>query len=99
MYASRQGHRMFRSSFFSAGLFVLLTGTSFLFVDKMVLTHKVVVEEPEPVREPEFRGFLGMTSLNEDQQEVVNPPDWAAFSLMSVGAVTMLYAAALPKRR
>ncbi|QDT42948.1 hypothetical protein Pan241w_30430 [Gimesia alba] len=90
---------MFRSSFFAAGLFVLLTGTSFLFVDKMVLTHKVVLEEPEPVREPEFRGFLGMTTLNEDQQEVLNPPDWAAFSMMSIGAVTMLYAAALPKRR
>ncbi|QDV51089.1 hypothetical protein [Gimesia fumaroli] len=90
---------MFRSSFFAAGLFVLLTGTSFLFVDKMVLTHKVVMEEPEPVREPEFRGFLGMTTLNEDQQEVLNPPDWAAFSMMSIGAVTMLYAAALPKRR
>ncbi|WP_339728155.1 hypothetical protein [uncultured Gimesia sp.] len=90
---------MFRSTFFAAGLFVLLTGTSFLFVDKMVLTHKVVVEEPEPVREPEFRGFLGMTSLNDDKQEVLNPPDWAAFSMMSIGAVTMLYAAALPKRR
>lgn len=91
---------MFRSSFFAAGLFVLLTGTSFLFVDKMVLSHKVTVEEeePEPVREPEFRGFLGMTSLNEDQQEVLNPPDWAAFSLMSIGAVTMLYAVALPKK-
>lgn len=92
---------MFRSSFFAAGLFVLLTGTSFLFVDKMVLSHKVTVEEeePEPVREPEFRGFLGMTSLNEDQQEVLNPPDWAAFSLMSIGAVTMLYAVALPKKK
>lgn len=90
---------MFRSSFFAAGLFVLLSGTSFLFIDKMVLTHKVVLEEPEPVREPEFRGFLGMTTLNEDQQEVLNPPDWAAFSMMSIGAVTMLYAAALPKRR
>ncbi|MEQ8854256.1 hypothetical protein [Gimesia sp.] len=90
---------MFRSSFFAAGLFVLLTGTSFLFVDKMVLSHQVTVEEePEPVREPEFRGFLGMTSLNEDQQEELNPPDWAAFSLMSIGAVTMLYAVALPKK-
>lgn len=90
---------MFRSSFFSAGLFVLLTGTSFLFVDKMVLTHQVTIEEPEPVRDPEFRGFLGMTTLNDDQQEVLNPPDWAGFCLMSIGAVTMLYAAALPKRR
>jgi len=90
---------MFRSTFFATGLFVLLTGTSFLFVDKMVLSHKVTVEEPEPVREPEFRGFLGMTSLNDEQQEELNPPDWAAFSLMSIGAVTMLYAAALPKRR
>ena len=90
---------MFRSTFFATGLFVLLLGSSFLFVDKMVLSHTVTVEEPEPVREPEFRAFLGMTTLNADQQGELNPPDWAAFSLMSIGAVTMLYAAALPKRR
>ena len=30
---------------------------------------------------------------------VIDPPDWAAFSLLSVGAVTMLYAIALPKKQ
>ncbi|QDT97445.1 hypothetical protein [Gimesia aquarii] len=98
MYVTGQGHRMFRSTFFATGLFVMLTGASFLFVDKLVLSHKVTTQEPQQVREPEFRGFLGMTSLNKDKQEELNPPDWAAFSLMSVGAVTMLYAVALPKR-
>lgn len=29
---------------------------------------------------------------------VIQPPDWAAFSLMSIGTVTMLYSIALPKR-
>ena len=34
-----------------------------------------------------------------DDQKVFDPPEWLAFSLMSVGTVTMLYAIALPKRR
>ena len=30
---------------------------------------------------------------------VIDPPDWAAFSLMSIGSVTMLYSFAVPRRR
>lgn len=82
---------MLRSVFFAGGLFVTLWGASFLLVDKMVLHAK---DESPP--EPGFRGFF--TTLNAEQQKVFDPPDWAAFSLMSVGTVTMLYAVALPKK-
>ncbi len=40
-----------------------------------------------------------MTGTNEKKQKVINPPEWAAFSLLSIGAVTMLYAVALPKKK
>lgn len=83
---------MIRSTFFSMGLFVFLWGITFLFVDKMVLTAK-----DETARPKEFRGLF--TTINADQQAVFDPPEWCAFSLMSVGSVTMLYAIALPRRK
>ena len=83
---------MLRSIFFSTGLFVFLWGVMFLFVDKLVL--KTPSEENA---EQAFRGMF--TSTNDEQQKIVDPPDWAGFSLMSIGSVTMLYAVALPKRK
>lgn len=82
---------MLRSCFFSVGLFVTLWGAALLFVDKLILTEQNDVQ-PE-------RGISAMfSSVTPERQKVVDPPDWAAFSLMSVGAVTMLYAVALPKK-
>ena len=82
---------MLRSIFFSTGLFVLLWGVSFLYVDKMILAAK-----DDGKRDSEFRGLF--TTVNADRQKVFDPPEWCAFSLMSVGSVTMLYAVALPRR-
>ncbi|MEX0715593.1 MAG: hypothetical protein WD066_03360 [Planctomycetaceae bacterium] len=87
---------MLKSSFFAGGLFVALWGVSLLFVEQIVLKES---------RGPQQRqeGFRGMFAPGDSggrgaaKDNVIQPPDWAAFSLMSVGAVTMLYAAALPK--
>lgn len=83
---------MIRATFFSLGLFVFLWGVTFLFVDKMIMASK-----DEDARPKEFRGLF--TSINADHQAVFDPPEWCAFSLMSVGSVTMLYAVALPRRK
>jgi len=83
---------MVRSIFFSLGLFVLLWGVSFLFVDKLVLN-----QSDDAARDPNFRGLF--TTLNSDKRRVFDPPEWAAFSLMSAGSVTMLYSLALPRRK
>ncbi len=82
---------MLRSIFFATGLFVLLCGAACLMVDRVVLN----IDE-KPVREPGFRGFF--SSGSSERKKVIDPPDWAAFSLMSIGSVTMLYAVALPKK-
>ena len=82
---------MLRASFFAAGLFVTLWGVTFLMVDKVVLTFK-----DEAPKNSQMRGFF--MSATPDRKQVFDPPDWCAFSLMSVGTVTMLYAVALPKR-
>ena len=84
---------MIRSIFFSGGLFVALIGGSFLMVDKIVLTAGASETEE---RTREFRGLF-MEDAGADQK-VFNPPEWAAFSLLSIGTVTMLYSIALPKR-
>lgn len=82
---------MIRSIFLSVGLFVFLWGTSLLFIDKVVLNEK-----DDTARDADFRGLF--TTVNADHQKVFDPPEWCAFSLMSVGSVTMLYAIALPRK-
>ncbi|MDB5384571.1 MAG: hypothetical protein JWM11_217 [Planctomycetaceae bacterium] len=81
---------MLRASFFAGGMFVIMLGFSTMFVDKIVLNSK-----EDPRYDPNFRGFY--TTVNENRQHVFDPPDWAGFSLLSVGGITILYALALPR--
>ena len=80
-----------RATFFAIGLFVTLSGVTLLFVDKIVLTSR-----EESVRTQGFRGMF--SQMSAPKPKVYDPPEWAAFSLLSIGAVTMLYSVALPKR-
>ena len=84
---------MLRAFWFASGVFVALWGAAFLMVDQMTFAWKV---ELVVQRDPEFRGFF--VTLNENRQRVFNPPQWVAFSLMSIGSVTMLYSIVLPKK-
>jgi hypothetical protein len=83
--------QMVRAVFFSLGLFIALWGGAFLVIDKLVLST-----DDSPAQSG-FRGLFG--GVAAARKKVVDPPDWAAFSLMSVGTVTMLYAVALPKKQ
>jgi len=83
---------MMRATFFAIGLFVALWGGAFIVIDKVELAS-----DGAPVQAG-FRGLFRRTAAPA-RKRVVDPPDWAAFSLMSVGAVTMLYAVALPKKQ
>lgn len=82
---------MLRSACFAVGLFVGLWGLSFLAIDKLVMF------QPEE-RDPGIRGMLTKQVVNKESRPIIDPPDWAAFTLLSIGSVTMLYAVALPKR-
>lgn len=88
-----KAYDMIRAIAFAGGLFVGLCGSSFLLVDEMVLNLHHEAEEPRP---KEFRGMF--MHLNEQKQKVFTPPQWLAFTLMSIGSVTMLYSIALPKK-
>jgi hypothetical protein len=83
---------MLRGTFFSVGMFIALWGVSLLFVDKLVVN---VADDSQ--RTPGFRGMLN--NQPQQKQRVIDPPDWVSFSLLSVGAVTMLYAVALPRKQ
>ena len=85
---------MLRATFFSIGMFIALWGASLFFVDKIVLK----VADDAGARPPGFRGMLA-NQAQQKQQRVIAPPDWVSFSLLSVGAVTMLYAVALPRKQ
>ncbi len=82
---------MIRSTFFALGLFLAACGASFLVVDKFVLNFK-----GQPASEEGIRALF--VSITPDRQKVFDPPQWLAFSLMSVGSVTVLYSLALPKK-
>jgi hypothetical protein len=83
---------MVRSTFFALGLFTAMCGASFLVVDKFVLNVKSKsLKKQEGVR-------ALFVSVTPDRQQVFDPPQWFAFSMMSAGSVTMLYSIALPKK-
>lgn len=82
-----------RASFFAIGLFVTLCGASLLFIDRIALKAEA---DPQQ-REPGLRGMMGFRPVA--RPKVIDPPDWAAFSLLSVGSVTMLYSFALPSKK
>lgn len=89
---------MLRAIFVAWGLFLCMSGGSLLMIDKLVLTFTEEPSEGNEQDDEEFRGLF-MEEPTDENQKVFNPPDWLAFSLMSVGSVTTLYAIALPKRR
>ena len=82
---------MLPGTFFSIGMFIALWGVSLLFVDKLVVNVADDTQRPP--------GFRGMLNNQPQKQRTIDPPDWVSFSLLSVGAVTMLYAVALPRKQ
>lgn len=76
---------MWRSLFLALGSYCCLLGGECLLVDKVVL-------KPKPVT------AASKSSSGAVQSRDVVPPDWAPWSLMSGGAVTVLYSFTLPKR-
>jgi len=81
---------MWRSLFVALGLSSVILGLECLVIDKAVLARR---EEPAA-------GLLnkeGTTPAIGRNREVI-PPDWAPWSLMSTGAVVVLYSFTLPRK-
>jgi hypothetical protein len=86
-----KGDEMLRAMFFSTGMFVVLCGASLLLVDQLVLNLKS--------EKPSLTDTRFFSTVNANRQRVIDPPDWAAYCLMSLGSVTVLYAVALPRKK
>ena len=80
---------MIRSFFFGLGVFVALSGLSLFAIDGVLLT------EEHSGRSTTVSSFVRQDT--PDGRELINPPDWVAYTLAGMGGLTMLYSVALPK--
>lgn len=80
---------MLRAMFFAIGTFAALCGLLLFRIDRVVLT---------PTAEDD-QGLLRIVSRStaNDCREI-DPPDWLPYTLASTGALTMLYALAMPRK-
>lgn len=74
---------MWRSFFLAIGIFLCILGVECLAIDKAVLG------EAQAERSP----FSAFQSPRE-----FSPPEWAPWTLMSSGAVVLLYSFTIPRR-
>lgn len=75
---------MFRTFFLTVGLVVAMLGVSCLFVDRVVL--KLRGDKPAPAG---VRALI--TGVSADRKQVIQPPEWAAYAMMSAGSVLSIY--------
>lgn len=80
---------MWRSLFMALGAYVCILGLECLLIDKALLAGK---------NEPAAGQGLRVNREAAGRTKEFTPPDWAPWSLMSAGAVTILYSATLPNR-
>jgi len=87
---------MWRSLFLAFGVTLLILGLECLVVKRAVLAKEVPVE-PAPASRFDYLG--GLAPRNEPQvtNKVVEPPEWAPWSLLSGGAVVMMYGLSMQK--
>lgn len=82
---------MWRSFFLAAGITMCIWGAECLVVEKAILAG-----EAKPLQ-PENLGTYFSQPMAPTAREFT-PPEWAPWSLMSSGAVVILYSFTLPRR-
>ncbi len=75
---------MWRSFFLAIGIFLCILGVECLAIEKAVLNS-------QPQQES------GFAVMRESPREIT-PPEWAPWTLMSSGAVVLLYSFTIPRR-
>lgn len=82
---------MWRSLFLALGSFAVIAGVECLVCDKAILAARSEVKTQDFIANPS-------ASADAIKRREIVPPEWAPWSLLSGGAVTMLYSFTLPKR-
>ncbi len=78
---------MWRALFCAIGLYAVLLGAQFMLIDRAVLNQSGSSSSGGA-----FSSFAGTG------QEWFVPPEWAPWSLITFGIITMLYSFTIPKR-
>ncbi|MDA7979828.1 MAG: hypothetical protein MPJ50_13755 [Pirellulales bacterium] len=81
---------MWRALFWAIGLYAVLLGSQFMLIDRAVL-H-------DSARSAPSGGGGGFASFSAPAQEAFIPPEWAPWSLITFGVITLLYSFTIPKR-
>ncbi len=82
---------MWRGLFLALGAFAIILGGECLICDKAILAAKNDVSAQGLLANPS-------ASAGSVQRREIVPPEWAPWSLLSGGAVTMLYSFTIPQR-
>ncbi|MEX2185863.1 MAG: hypothetical protein WD875_03675 [Pirellulales bacterium] len=78
---------MWRAMFIAIGVTACILGIECLMIDKAVLVDR---GNPQPAA-------TAVSAAPAAKRELI-PPEWAPWSLLSAGAVVMLYSFTLPKK-
>ena len=80
---------MWKSFFLAVGITMCIIGVECLLIERATLTDAAIA-----ARNVSYNGQPAPTVRSKD----VVPPEWAPWSLMSTGAVIILYSFSIPKR-
>lgn len=90
-----------RNQFFFLGIMVLLLGLQFRCVETYVLSQEATEFLAKRVGDPATSTSASLLSITPGQsgavRKVIQPPDWIAWCLMSIGAVFMLHSLAMKR--
>jgi hypothetical protein len=85
---------MWRAFFCAVGIVLLILGVECLMIDSAVLAAGVV-DDPMPVQNS---GFFGSSAAQSNANRIFRPAEWIPWSLLTCGAVTLLYAISLRRQ-
>lgn len=79
---------MWRAFFLAMGITACVLGAECLVVDSFVLAEQPKTQQVESSPNTLFGGSTG---LPMSRPKVMKPPEWAPWSLLSTGAIVILY--------
>ena len=92
-----------RNQYFMAGVVILLLGVQFRMIDSYVLNEQGSQFVTQKLKQGSSSGdelkltFISNTSIDGAPRQMIRPPEWLGWALISVGAVLCLHALAMKK--
>jgi hypothetical protein len=84
--------QMWRSFFLAVGISLCIWGAECLVLEKAILASEAPKADPQQ----DLASFVSQPV--QPRAREITPPEWAPWSLMSSGAVVILYSFTLPRR-